>query len=80
MMLHEELLAMGAPIATDIIEGARRHLIDDRTDLTGARWHGHFHEAVEAFRNHRSRYEYGKVPSVATPTRGAHLRGVTSVE
>jgi hypothetical protein len=31
-------LASGWPIATGIIEGACRHLVKDRMDLTGARW------------------------------------------
>jgi hypothetical protein len=31
-------LACGWPIATGVIEGACRHLIKDRMDLTGARW------------------------------------------
>ena len=31
-------LARGWPIATGIIEGACRHLIKDRLDITGARW------------------------------------------
>ena len=31
-------LANGWPIATGIIEGACRHLVKDRMDLTGARW------------------------------------------
>jgi hypothetical protein len=31
-------LASGWPIATGIIEGACRHLIKDRLDITGARW------------------------------------------
>ncbi|MCA1682221.1 MAG: ISKra4 family transposase [Actinobacteria bacterium] len=31
-------LAQGWPIATGVIEGACRHLIKDRMDLTGARW------------------------------------------
>jgi hypothetical protein len=31
-------LAAGWPIATGVIEGACRHLIKDRMDLTGARW------------------------------------------
>jgi len=38
MMRYDQLLAMGAPIATGVIEGACRHLIKDRMDLTGARW------------------------------------------
>jgi hypothetical protein len=35
---YDELLALGAPIATGVIEGACRHLICDRLDITGARW------------------------------------------
>ena len=31
-------LAAGWPIATGIIEGACRHLVEDRMDITGARW------------------------------------------
>jgi len=31
-------LAAGWPIATGAIEGACRHLIGDRLDITGARW------------------------------------------
>lgn len=38
MMRYDELLALGAPIASGIIEGACRHLINDRLDVTGARW------------------------------------------
>ena len=31
-------LAQGRPIATGVIEGACRHLVKDRMDITGARW------------------------------------------
>jgi hypothetical protein len=31
-------LAQGWPIATGVIEGACRHLVKDRLDITGARW------------------------------------------
>jgi len=31
-------LSHGWPIATGVIEGACRHLVKDRMDLTGARW------------------------------------------
>ena len=37
-MRYDEYLAKGYPIATGVIEGACRHLIMDRMDLTGARW------------------------------------------
>jgi len=39
-------LAAGWPIATGIIEGACRHLVADRMDITGARWSATGAEAV----------------------------------
>ena len=35
---YDEYLRLGLPIATGVIEGACRHLIKDRMDVTGARW------------------------------------------
>ena len=35
---YDQVLAQGLPIATGIIEGACRHLVKDRMDITGARW------------------------------------------
>jgi len=35
---YDEYLARGLPIATGVIEGACRHLINDRLGITGARW------------------------------------------
>lgn len=35
---YAEYLKKGWPIATGIIEGACRHLVKDRMDITGARW------------------------------------------
>jgi len=35
---YDEYLKKGYPIATGIIEGACRHLVKDRMDITGARW------------------------------------------
>ena len=35
---YGEYLANGYPIATGVIEGACRHLLVDRLDITGARW------------------------------------------
>ncbi len=35
---YDEALVAGSPIAIGIIEGACRHLINDRLDITGARW------------------------------------------
>jgi hypothetical protein len=43
-------LAQGWPIATGIIEGACRHLVKDRMDITGARWGLHGAEAVLTLR------------------------------
>ena len=39
-------LAQGWPISTGVIEGACRHLVKDRMDLTGARWSTHGAEAI----------------------------------
>jgi hypothetical protein len=35
---YDQALAPGLPIATGVIEGACRHLVKDRMDITGARW------------------------------------------
>jgi hypothetical protein len=35
---YDTALANGWPIATGVIEGACRHLVKDRLDITGARW------------------------------------------
>ena len=35
---YDEYLAAGLPVATGVIEGACRHLVKDRMDITGARW------------------------------------------
>jgi hypothetical protein len=35
---YDTALAAGWPIATGVIEGAARHLVKDRMDITGARW------------------------------------------
>jgi hypothetical protein len=35
---YDTALANGWPIATGVIEGAVRHLVKDRMDITGARW------------------------------------------
>jgi hypothetical protein len=37
-MHYNEYLAEGFPIATGVIEGACRHLVEDRMGITGARW------------------------------------------
>ena len=37
-LCYDEALSEGLPIASGVIEGACRHLINDRMDVTGARW------------------------------------------
>lgn len=37
-LCYDAALANGFPIASGVIEGACRHLINDRLDITGARW------------------------------------------
>ena len=43
---YDTALENGWPIATGAVEGACRHLIADRLDITGARWGLHGAEAV----------------------------------
>ena len=45
-MRYDICLNKGYPIATGVIEGACRHLVKDRMDLTGARWGRERAEAV----------------------------------
>jgi len=47
-------LKRGRPIATGVIEGACRHLVKDRMDITGARWGLHGAEAILKLRAVRS--------------------------
>jgi hypothetical protein len=47
-------LQHGWPIATGVIEGACRHLVKDRMDITGARWGLHGAEAILKLRAVRS--------------------------
>jgi hypothetical protein len=51
---YDENLRRGLPIATGVIEGACRHLIKDRMDITGARWGLSGAEAVLKMRSLRS--------------------------
>ncbi|HEY8692144.1 MAG TPA: ISKra4 family transposase, partial [Chloroflexota bacterium] len=53
-------LQRGWPIATGVIEGACRHLIKDRMDLTGARWGLHGAEVVLKLRALRSNGDWGE--------------------
>ena len=51
-------LAGGWPIATGVIEGACRHLVADRLDITGARWGLHGAEAILQIRALRSNGDF----------------------
>ena len=51
---YNDYLAKGIPIATGVIEGACRHLVKDRMDVTGARWSLTGAEAVLRLRALRS--------------------------
>ena len=37
-MQYDQYLAAGFPIATGVIEGACRHIVKDRCELSGMRW------------------------------------------
>jgi hypothetical protein len=51
---YAECLEQGYPIATGVIEGACRHVVKDRMDITGARWSLRGAEAVLRLRSLRS--------------------------
>jgi hypothetical protein len=51
---YKEYLDHGYPIATGVIEGACRHVINDRLGITGARWSVQEAEAVLRIRSLRS--------------------------
>jgi len=54
MLRYDEYLQRGLPIATGVIEGACRHLVKDRLDITGARWGLAGAEAILQLRSLRS--------------------------
>jgi len=51
---YDVALKAGFPIASGVIEGACRHLINDRLDITGARWSLQGAEAVLTLRSLKS--------------------------
>ncbi len=53
-MRYDEYLAAGYPIATGVIEGACRHLVKDRMEITGARWSLKGAEAILRLRSLRA--------------------------
>ena len=72
-------LAEGWPIATGVIEGACRHLVKDRMDITGARWGLDGAEAILKLRALIANGDYPEVvvmPKVRAGPAGGHgLRG-----
>jgi hypothetical protein len=56
-MKYDAFLTKGYPIASGPIEGACRHLVNDRMERTGMRWHI---EGAKAMLNTRSAYIYGE--------------------
>jgi hypothetical protein len=57
---YDQALAAGWPIATGVIEGACRHLIGDRLDITGARWGLQGAEAILTLRAVISNGDFGE--------------------
>ena len=55
---YNRYLDMGFPIATGVIEGACRHLVKDRMDITGAKWRLTSAEAVLRLRALRSSNDF----------------------
>lgn len=83
---YAHALAQGWPIATGVIEGACRHLVKDRMDLTGARWGLAGAEAILQLRALASngdfkeywafhlQQEHRRVHQIARHPRQGHLR------
>ena len=57
---YDDYLARGLPIASGVIEGACRHLVKDRMDLTGARWSLAGAEAVLRLRALRASQDFNE--------------------
>lgn len=57
---YGKALEAGFPIASGVIEGACRHLINDRLDITGARWSLQGAEAVLKLRSLKSSGDFEK--------------------
>lgn len=57
LMKYDEYLEKGYPIASGVIEGGCRHLVKDRMERTGMRWHI---EGAQAMLNTRSAYINGE--------------------
>ena len=59
-LCYDVALVEGLPIASGVIEGACRHLINDRMDISGARWSLQGAEAVLKLRSIRSSGDWGE--------------------
>jgi hypothetical protein len=57
LMKYNEYLSKGYPIGSGVIEGGCRHLVKDRMECTGMRWHV---EGAQAMLNTRSAYINGE--------------------
>lgn len=57
-MHYDQYLARGLPIASGVIEGTCRHLINDRLDITGASWSLAGAEAVLKLRSLLSSHDF----------------------
>ncbi|MCP4195799.1 MAG: hypothetical protein GY762_01490, partial [Proteobacteria bacterium] len=55
---YDSYLSRGFPIATGVIEGACRHLVKDRMEITGAKWRLAGAEAVLRLRALRSSQDF----------------------
>lgn len=55
---YDQYLDQGYPIASGVIEGACRHLVNDRMDITGARWRLDRAEAVLRIRALRASHDF----------------------
>jgi hypothetical protein len=56
-MKYDEYLASGYPIGSGVVEGACRHLVKDRLERTGMRWHP---DGAQAMLNLRATYLNGE--------------------
>ncbi len=56
-LAYDVCLAAGFPIATGVIEGACRHLVCDRMDITGARWSLQGAEAILRLRSLKASHD-----------------------
>lgn len=57
-LFYDRYLAQGLPVATGVIEGACRHLVKDRMDVTGAIWSLTGAEAVLRLRALKSSHDF----------------------